>query len=675
VFADVGPDTLTTLARVPIDVEVAGEAPTAFRRGTSFSLPVVLRNRGARMVAWSSDHPLHLAYRWLDAEGKMLEREGLRSVIPGPLPAGEDVKVELAGGTPGDAGSYGLLVSLVLEGVHWACDVGAAGWTEVPVEVVEGPAWPAELRGSVGGRALRGALAAAELSRDLAGRTFDVLPPPEPAPVPAASPVAAPGPQPLAVSPRARRSVPARFRSWLRKVLGVRNVQNDLEAVANAVTRQEQRSTDLQLHLQAIEQQMHAHFERSQAQAHDLLEELAASRSQLVEQTGAFQSLRGGQARLLGRLEELSTEIANAAFDPVSLAGLEGGLEAVQASQRSLSDELRGGSVVTEIISTLRDLADLVQASNSTASTQQLEQGLAEVLRHLGEEGRNRASDRDAIVVGTTQNAVKLDALLTRQVVPLPSSGLVLVRNRFGLLAIQDEDTSAVAYYASGDVPEPGTVALVERLLQPGDSFLDVGANVGIYSLIAARRVGPDGRVIAVEPMPSSARALRTTLAVNGVSAIVQAHECALGAADGTATIHAGATSGHSSLLGPLVDRGESFEIAVRRGDDLLGEVRPTLIKIDVEGWELEVLDGLRGFLGKHRNTSVLLELSPAHVRRTGLEPSEWLARVKAFGWKCWKVNDQDLKLRPLTSADEIDDRGANLFVSRKLPELLETML
>src|SRR4051795_62034 len=81
---------------------------------------------------------------------------------------------------------------------------------------------------------------------------------------------------------------------------------------------------------------------------------------------------------------------------------------------------------------------------------------------------------------------------------------------------------------------EPELQAELARLLRPGDTFYDVGANVGFMTLVGAPRVGPAGRVIASEPIPRLAAVVRANAALNGLAQI-QVHELALAAAEGTA--------------------------------------------------------------------------------------------------------------------------------------------
>lgn len=789
------PVTLVSLAAAPLDLMVAASGALTVRAGGRFKLPVVLANASEGSLGWSHHNPLHLAYRWLDEQGEYVERDGLRTIIPvAPLKPKSRVEIEVVGATPEDVGSYTLQLSLVLEGVHWACDVGTGGWLELAVQVVTAPAWPAELEKSRGARALRGALAAAELARQLEGRSLVAESPnlidTQPDPVTPAAAV------PLATEARGRVPLLHRLRGWFRAALGVSALERQLDALLAHADSNEQQvrqlaaqltslkdasriqletaddhahrlsdelgdaQRDLKAHLLPLEAGMHAGLDAADSRAQELRDQLveaardlksrihavaaetkeelsksfktsgqsakqqlaqigdiAGKLQQLIstEAVGAkkleeqsrslsglldrietirsigdaqhgllidIQSQLGGQVAELGRLAEIESRLRSLGalqpeFDGITDAQSELGtkLEALAVAQQEVKRELSEGSVVVEVISNLRQLVAWAQSSGDGAVIEHLNESLRRLVAASGERGLSDASERAMLELHLISNSLKLDSLLTRQAIPLASAGLILVRNSFGLLAIQDEDAPAIAYYSTGDLPEPATVAIVERLLMPGDCFLDVGANVGIYSLIAGRRVGPEGTVVSVEPSPSTMRALRMTLAINGIAAIARPHECALGDAEGIATLHCEPTSGHNSLIGPTESTFATYDVAVKRGEAVLDGLNPALIKVDVEGWELDVLRGLEGIIQRSKRLSAIVEFSPEHIRRRGLQPEEWLEQLKSFGLNMWVIDDSDLSLRSFDKVTEIGDRGANLFLSRALPPALRSML
>lgn len=161
---------------------------------------------------------------------------------------------------------------------------------------------------------------------------------------------------------------------------------------------------------------------------------------------------------------------------------------------------------------------------------------------------------------------------------------------------------SAVAF-ATGMAERPLQSAL-QRELRPGATFFDIGANVGFVTLIAARLVGPSGRVVAFEPVPANVAAIRENLAMNGID-WVEVRETAVARSGGRASLIVSDVSAFSRLASVNVPTGarESIEVAVSSIDELLaaGEVPvPDVVKIDVEGAELEVIEGMRSTLGEH---------------------------------------------------------------------------
>jgi len=158
---------------------------------------------------------------------------------------------------------------------------------------------------------------------------------------------------------------------------------------------------------------------------------------------------------------------------------------------------------------------------------------------------------------------------------------------------------------------EPFESSLLHQLLRPGGCMLDVGANVGYYSVLGAQIVGGSGRVVAVEPDAGNCALLRAN--TSGLTP-VEAHEVALGAQPGRVTMST--NPANQGDLYPLRDAGS--EVPVLRGDDL-GLDRVDLLKIDVQGAEVAVLKGLRRTLTRSRpGLAVMIEAWPYGLARFG---------------------------------------------------------
>ena len=157
---------------------------------------------------------------------------------------------------------------------------------------------------------------------------------------------------------------------------------------------------------------------------------------------------------------------------------------------------------------------------------------------------------------------------------------------------------------------EPKTTGLIREALRPGDTFLDVGANVGHYTLLAASVVGSKGRVHAVEASRATAERLEETVTRNELGGVVSVHLAAAADRRYEATVHA-AEGEHA--IGMRNIRPEQDGVAIERVeawplDDLLPDVRPDVVKVDVEGSDLRALVGMRKLLESARPRLVIVE-------------------------------------------------------------------
>jgi len=170
----------------------------------------------------------------------------------------------------------------------------------------------------------------------------------------------------------------------------------------------------------------------------------------------------------------------------------------------------------------------------------------------------------------------------------------------------------------------------LRRTLRPGDTYVDVGANVGYYVVVAARRVGPSGRVVAFEPSPHMREFLIDNVQMSGDRGQVTVRPVAVADAPGRAVFGIprgydvaaglGVTNMDDADDGIVVDQMEVPVVCL--DDELAGQGPLAVIKIDVEGGEGAVLEGMRGLLAARRVRTIVLEVNTeAHERignRTG---------------------------------------------------------
>jgi FkbM family methyltransferase len=189
---------------------------------------------------------------------------------------------------------------------------------------------------------------------------------------------------------------------------------------------------------------------------------------------------------------------------------------------------------------------------------------------------------------------------------------------------------------------EPHVAAVVRRLLKPGDTFVDIGANVGYFTAMAAHLVGAAGKVVAVEPMDKNLQLLYATVWRNRFRQ-VDIHPCAASDADALVPMMTAGDSSNGQVV-PAAAGAEVPELfaQARRLDDLLaGLSSVTLLKIDVEGHELRALRGYADGLARHR-PYLLSEFHPKCMRENaGIDPADYLSFLFEYA-ECVEVLHHD---------------------------------
>lgn len=185
---------------------------------------------------------------------------------------------------------------------------------------------------------------------------------------------------------------------------------------------------------------------------------------------------------------------------------------------------------------------------------------------------------------------------------------------------------------------ELAEIMYLAHVLSPGDVAIDVGANVGLYSLPMSRAVADDGMVIAIEPLPSNAARLRYHLTLNA-RRNVRVHEEAAGGEEGTVTLHVGEDAAYASLERPDSPV-RSMPVQCRPLDKIwmqYGRPMVKVIKVDVEGAELSVLEGAQELLASCRPILLVeANTSPRLARLRSWCELRGYRQIQPPGFKPW---------------------------------------
>ncbi|MGW5352154.1 FkbM family methyltransferase [Streptomyces sp. NPDC004031] len=213
-----------------------------------------------------------------------------------------------------------------------------------------------------------------------------------------------------------------------------------------------------------------------------------------------------------------------------------------------------------------------------------------------------------------------------------------------GPLAVVEGDRSTDGTLFTEGVYEPQETALLRTLFAPGMRVLDAGANVGYFSLLAARHIGPAGVVHAFEPEPVNFRVLRRNVTASGYGNI-ETWACALSDRSGTQALYLSRSNlgRHSFAFSNVPATGAAVDVPTRTLDafaaDLLDDGPPILLKIDVEGAEGRVLDGAADLLARDAVT-VWFELWPEGIANSGGDPDRLLRRLEGYGFHAALYDD-----------------------------------
>ena len=220
----------------------------------------------------------------------------------------------------------------------------------------------------------------------------------------------------------------------------------------------------------------------------------------------------------------------------------------------------------------------------------------------------------------------------------------VIKQTKFGARVWCSLDDQAISRPILLDCYELPETQFVSNTIKAGDLTVDAGANIGYYTLLFARLVGNGGHVEAFEPIPYLAEALHASVVENGFQSRVTVHRLALDERQGTVSMrHAPRTANFggahfSSKDSPQADHVDEVVQAVRL-DDIVGDRRCALLKIDVEGAEPRVIRGARVTLATARPV-ILSELHDKQLRLvSGSNASDLIDEMAALGYRCSCLN------------------------------------
>lgn len=327
--------------------------------------------------------------------------------------------------------------------------------------------------------------------------------------------------------------------------------------------------------------------------------------------------------------------------------------------RRYLIDDLR------HLIDDLRQEIQQEVQRASAATAQQIQQEVQRASAATLSNNQQLAS----VLLPRLDLIEQYSAVTARRVAMNCGAGEVLVKTEVGFLLCAATDHALLSCLLETGELERGTRILIQKYLRPGNVFIDVGANVGMHTLAAARAMQGQGKIIAFEPFEPTMRMLEKSIWMNGFSSMTEIHQAAVSNAAGRQQLFIGATSGHHSLfaLEPSPNNAQGpVEVPLVRLDSVIAAgQRIDLMKIDAEGAELEVIEGAVSLIADNPEIALIVEFGPSHLRRTGRTPSQWLDSFNQLGLYYRVINNESgaLEKWSLDALEQVE--SVNLFFAR----------
>jgi FkbM family methyltransferase len=294
----------------------------------------------------------------------------------------------------------------------------------------------------------------------------------------------------------------------------------------------------------------------------------------------------------------------------------------------------------------------------------------------------SRLAARTRRALGISELAQRLDGietgLATLHAQRYPNGPLyfgdhtALVATRWGAKMLVDTRDAAISPWIVLDgLWETHVTEWLQRTLRPGQVFVDVGANVGYFTLLGGLLVGPGGRVVAVEAHPGLAELLRRNVIMNGLYGYVTTWHRAAWSSTTTLQLHQRLNFSGASSVGAIgaeaLDRLGDTEAMVAveavAVDDLLVGLPPVdVLKMDIEGAELQAFTGLARTLGSSPTIAVMFEWAPALMEGVGDKADALVELLEGHGLGFRLLEDD---LRPVERAKLLDLPYGNVVATR----------
>lgn len=192
------------------------------------------------------------------------------------------------------------------------------------------------------------------------------------------------------------------------------------------------------------------------------------------------------------------------------------------------------------------------------------------------------------------------------------------------------------------EIYEEYETEFLKKIIKNGNIVLDVGANIGYWTLIFAKLVGDKGKVFAFEPDPENYRLLLKNIAANQVRNTIPIQKAVSNHNGKTTLFQSSDNKGDHRINDFYVfdgdDQRKKIEIECVTLDSVFKEQRIDFVKMDIQGAEMLAIDGMTEILSRNPTMSLLIEFWPFAIEKSGFSPREFIERILQFGFSIFSL-------------------------------------
>lgn len=216
---------------------------------------------------------------------------------------------------------------------------------------------------------------------------------------------------------------------------------------------------------------------------------------------------------------------------------------------------------------------------------------------------------------------------------------------------------------------EPFESELFVKNIKQGDTIMDLGANIGYYTLLAARATGESGKVYSFEPDPDNYKILNDNIRINSFNNIIAISKAVSNVSGKTALYLSDSNNGDHRIFDYMDEKRHHIDIESISLDDEFENCRINVMKIDIQGAEGAALEGMKTLLSNNRDIVIFMEFWPWGLRNFGTDPGDLLAQLSLLGFNIYHINERNKKILPILAknAEKMcpGQASINLFLVR----------